>query len=448
MKQKTILIKNANIVNEGVIFKGDILIEGEFIKEINDSISAKSSDVHVIDAEDKYVLPGAIDDQVHFREPGLTHKANIETESRAAIAGGITSFIEMPNTNPQTTTVEKLEEKFAIAEKASFANYSFMFGGTNDNLEEILKVDSKTVAGLKLFLGSSTGNMLVDDPKVLEKIFKSTDMVISVHCEDEATIKKNFQEHLDKFGDNIPIRYHPIIRSEEACYLSSSKAIALAKKTGARLHVFHLSTGKETNLFSNKIPLKDKKITAEVCIHHLWFNDADYDKKGTHIKWNPAVKTEKDRIQLWDALLDDRIDVIATDHAPHTIEEKNNVYTSAPSGGPLVQHAMPAMLEMYHKGKISIEKIVEKMCHNPAILFQVEKRGYIKEGYFADLVFVDLNNPWTVKKDNILYKCGWSPFEGTTFKSRITHTFLNGSLVYQNAKFTNVKAAKRLTFNR
>tara|TARA_R110002096_G_scaffold164503_3_gene332568 strand:- start:28710 stop:30056 length:1347 start_codon:yes stop_codon:yes gene_type:complete len=448
MALKKTLIKNANIANEGSIFKGDILIEDEFIKEINDSISAKSSDVHVIDAEGKYILPGAIDDQVHFREPGLTHKGNIETESRAAIAGGITSFIEMPNTVPQATTVEKLEQKFEIAAKTSFANYSFMFGGANDNLDEILKVDSKNVAGLKLFLGSSTGDMLVDDPKVLEKIFKSTDMVISVHCEDEETIKKNFQEHLDKFGDDIPIKYHPIIRSEEACYLSSSKAIELAKKTGARLHVFHLSTGKETKLFSNKIPLKDKKITAEVCIHHLWFNDKDYDKKGTHIKWNPAVKTEKDRLQLWDALLDDRIDVIATDHAPHTIAEKNNVYTSAPSGGPLVQHALPAMLEMYHKGKISIEKIVEKMCHNPSILFQVEKRGYIKEGYFADLVLVDLNNPWTVNKDNILYKCGWSPFEGTSFKSRITHTFLNGSLVYNNAKFSDVKAAKRLTFNR
>ncbi len=448
MKQKTILIKNVNIVNDGSIFNGDILIEGEYIKEINDSISAKSADVHVIDAEGKYLLPGAIDDQVHFREPGLVHKANIETESRAAIAGGITSFIEMPNTNPQTTTVEKLDEKFEIASKTSFANYSFMFGGTNDNLEEILKVDPKTVAGLKLFLGSSTGNMLVDDPKVLEKIFKSTNMVISVHCEDEETIKKNFQEHFEKYGDDIPIECHPIIRSEEACYLSSSKAIELAKKTGARLHVFHLSTGKETDLFSKKIPLKDKKITAEVCIHHLWFTDKDYDEKGTLIKWNPAVKTEKDRDKLWKALLDDRIDVIATDHAPHTIEEKKNVYTSAPSGGPLVQHALPAMLEMYHKGKISLEKIVEKMCHNPAILFQIEKRGYIKEGYFADLVLVDLNNPWTVKKDNILYKCGWSPFEGTTFKSRITHTFLNGALVYQNAKVSDVKSAKRLTFNR
>lgn len=448
MKQKTILIKNAHIVNEGEVFNGDILIEGEYIKEIGESISAKSSDVFVIDAEGKYLLPGAIDDQVHFREPGLTQKATIETESKAAIAGGITSFIEMPNTNPQTTTIEKLEEKFEIASKTSSANYSFMFGGTNDNLDEILKVDAKNVAGLKLFLGSSTGNMLVDDAKVLENIFKSTKLLISVHCEDEATIKKNFQEHLDTYGEDIPVKYHPIIRSEEACYLSSSKAIKLAEKTGARLHVFHLSTGKETSFFSNKIPLKDKKITAEVCIHHLWFTDADYDKKGTLIKWNPAVKTEADKEQLWEALLDDRIDVIATDHAPHTIEEKKNVYTKAPSGGPLVQHALPAMLEMYHKGKISIEKIVEKMCHNPAILFEVEKRGYIKEGYFADLVLVDLNNPWTVTKDNILYKCGWSPFEGTTFKSRITHTFVNGSLVYQNSKFSDVKAAKRLTFNR
>lgn len=448
MNQETILIKNANIVNEGTIFNGDVLIEGAYIKEISSSISAKSADVHIYDAEGKYLLPGVIDDQVHFREPGLTHKGNIETESRAAVAGGITSFIEMPNTNPQATTIEKLEEKFDIAAKTSASNYSFMFGGTNDNLEEILKVDEKSVAGLKLFLGSSTGNMLVDDPKVLEAIFKSTNMVISLHCEDEATIKKNFQEHLDKYGNDIPVKYHPVIRSEEACYLSSSKAIELAKKTGARIHVFHLSTEKETHLFTNKIPLKDKKITSEVCIHHLWFTDKDYDQKGTLIKWNPAVKTKKDQDGLWEALLDGRIDVIATDHAPHTIEEKKNVYTEAPSGGPLVQHALPAMLEMYHRGKISIEKVVEKMCHNPAILFQVEKRGYIKEGYFADLVLVDLNNPWTVKKDNILYKCGWSPFEGTTFKSRITHTFVNGSLAYKNFKFYDLNAAKRLTFNR
>lgn len=448
MKLKTILIKNANFVNEGTIFNGDILIEGEYIKEIGASISAKTPDVRVIYAEGKYLLPGVIDDQVHFREPGLTQKATIETESKAAIAGGITSFIEMPNTSPQTTTIEKLEEKFDIASKTSAANYSFMFGGTNDNLDEILKVDPNNVAGLKLFLGSSTGNMLVDDTKVLENIFKNTKLLISVHCEDEATIQKNLQEYLDQYGEDIPVKYHPIIRSEEACYLSSSRAIKLAEETGARLHVFHVSTGKETRLFSNKKALKDKKITAEVCVHHLWFSDKDYEKKGTFIKWNPAVKTEDDRDKLWEALLDDRIDVIATDHAPHTLEEKNNIYTKAPSGGPLVQHALPAMLEMYHKDKISLEKIVEKMCHNPAILFQIEKRGFIKEGYFADLVLVDLNNPWTVKKDNIFYKCGWSPFEGTTFRSRITHTFVNGSLVYQNSKFTDAKAAKRLTFNR
>lgn len=448
MSNKITLIKNANIVNEGKVVEGDILIEGELIKEVASSISAKSADVTIIDTEGKHVFPGCIDDQVHFREPGLTHKANIETESRAALAGGITSFIEMPNTNPQTTTVEKLEEKFDIASKSSYANYSFMFGGTNDNLDEILKVDPKTVAGLKLFLGSSTGNMLVDNPQVLEKIFSSTDMVISVHCEDEATIRTNLQAHIDEFGEDIPIEKHPIIRSEEACYLSSSKAIELAKKTGARLHVFHLSTGKETKLFTNKIPLRDKKITAEVCIHHLWFSDEDYARKGTHIKWNPAVKTAKDRAQLWEALLDDRIDVIATDHAPHTIAEKNNPYTKAPSGGPLVQHALVAMCEMYHREKISLPKIAEKMAHNPSILFQVEKRGYIKKGYYADLVIVDLNSPWTVNKDNILYKCAWSPFEGTTFKSRITHTFVNGSLVYNNFKVLDVKAAKRLTFDR
>ncbi|MDO1501798.1 dihydroorotase [Winogradskyella maritima] len=446
--KNTLLIKNAKMVNEGQIFEGDLLIEDDIIKKIDTSISVKSADMNVIDAEGNYLLPGAIDDQVHFREPGLTHKANIETESRAAIAGGITSFIEMPNTNPQTTTVEKLEEKFEIASNSSYANYSFMFGGTNDNLEEILKVDPKTVAGLKLFLGSSTGNMLVDDPEVIEKIFSSTDMVISVHCEDEDTIRKNMAEYKAEYGDDIPMEFHPVIRSEEACYKSSSQAIALAKKTGARLHVFHLSTGKETALFDNAKPLKDKKITAEVCIHHLWFSDEDYKEKGTRIKWNPAVKKAKDREQLWKALLDDRIDVIATDHAPHTIEEKNNVYTKAPSGGPLVQHAYVALLEKHHEGKIKIEKIVEKFCHNPAILFNVEKRGYIKEGYYADLVLVNLNKPWTVNKDNILYKCGWSPFEGRTFRSRITHTILNGQLVYENFEVMEPRAGKRLTFNR
>ncbi len=444
----TTLIKNAKIVNEGQIIEADLLIVDGIIKQIEDSISAKSADIKVIDAEGNYVLPGAIDDQVHFREPGLTHKATIETESRAAVAGGVTSFIEMPNTKPQTTTIEKLEEKFSIAAKSAYANYSFMFGGTNDNLEEILKVNPKEVAGLKLFLGSSTGNMLVDDPEILEEIFSSTDLVISVHCEDEATIRENLEAYKSQYGDDIPIEFHPIIRSEEACYLSSSKAIELAKKTGARLHVFHLSTGKETELFTNKIPLKDKKITAEVCTHHLWFSDEDYKEKGTLIKWNPAVKKKSDREQLWEALLDDRIDVIATDHAPHTLEEKSNPYTSAPSGGPLVQHAYVAMLEAYHQGKIGIEKIVEKMAHNPAILFDVHKRGYIKEGYYADIVIADLNNPWTVNKDNILYKCGWSPFEGTTFKSRITHTFVNGTLVYHNFKVLDVKAGQRLTFDR
>ena len=448
MQKKSILIKNARIVNEGRIFNGDVLIENQFIKEISESISAKNGDSEVIDAENKFLLPGMIDDQVHFREPGLTHKANIATESKAAIAGGITSFIEMPNTVPQATTIEKLEDKFKIAAESSFANYSFMFGGTNDNLEEILKVDSKNVAGLKLFLGSSTGNMLVDNPEVLEQIFSSTDMIISVHCEDEQTIRENTQKYVSEYGDDIPVKYHPIIRSEDACYLSSSKAIELAKKTGARLHVFHLSTAKEMKLFTNKTPLKDKRITAEVCIHHLWFSDEDYDKKGTLIKWNPAVKSSTDREALWKALLDDRIDVIATDHAPHTKEEKDNPYTKAPSGGPLVQHAVVALMEAYHQNQISIEKIVEKMAHNPAILFQVEKRGFIKKGYYADLILVDPHNPWTVTKDNILYKCGWSPFEGTTFKSRITHTILNGSLVYHNTQFSNHNAAMRLTFNR
>lgn len=448
MHTNSILIKNAQIINEGNNFAGDVLIEGQHIKEIATSISVENSNVTIIDAKGNYLLPGVIDDQVHFREPGLTHKATIESESKAAISGGITSFIEMPNTNPQATTIDKLEDKFQIASKTSSANYSFMFGGTNDNLEEILKVDCRKVAGLKLFLGSSTGNMLVDNPEVLEKIFESTDLLISVHCEDEDTIKQNTAHYLKKYGENIPIKYHPKIRSAEACYISSSKAVALAKKTGARLHVFHLTTAKEMELFSNSKPLKEKKITAEVCVHHLWFSDTDYEAKGTFIKWNPAVKSAKDRAALWEALLCDKIDVIATDHAPHTIEEKSNSYMKAPSGGPLVQHALVAMMEACHNGRISVEKMVEKMCHNPAILFQIEKRGYIKQGYFADLVLVNPNNPWTVKKDNILYKCGWSPFEGTTFNSRISHTIVNGVIVYENERFTNANAAMRLTFNR
>ena len=390
-----ILIKNAHIVSDGKILLGDVYIESGIIKEVADHISAKSPDVNVFDAEGNYLLPGVIDDQVHFREPGLTHKEDIASGSRAAVAGGITSFIEMPNTNPQTTTIELLEEKFATAKESSVANYSFMFGGTNDNLEEIKKINPKNTAALKLFLGSSTGNMLVDDEKTLEEIFKHSPVLIAVHCEDEQTIKDNLAKHKEEFGDDIPMVYHPKIRSEEACYLSSSKAVKLAKKTGARLHVFHLSTAKELSLFDGKKPLKDKKITAEVCIHHLWFNNSDYEQKGTRIKWNPAVKTEKDQKALFKALLEDKLDVIATDHAPHTKEEKDQVYTKAPSGGPLVQHALPAMLEFYHQDKITLPKIVEKMCHNPAILFQIEKRGYIKEGYKADLVLVDLNAPWT-----------------------------------------------------
>jgi len=443
-----LLIKNAQIINEGKIINSDIFINNGLIEEISNSISIKSSDVKIIDAENNFVMPGVIDDQVHFREPGLTHKANIESESKAAVAGGITSFIEMPNTIPQATTIEELEKKFEIASKDSYANYSFMFGATNDNIDEILKVDSKNVAALKIFLGSSTGNMLVDNSEVLEEIFSKTNLLIAAHCEDENTIQKNLKKYIKNYGDDIPMKYHPIIRSSEACYLSSSKAIKLAKKTGARLHVFHLSTALETNLFSNRLPLEKKKITAEVCVHHLWFSDEDYDTHGSRIKWNPAVKSSADRDALWKALLDDRIDVIATDHAPHTNEEKDSNYTTCPSGGPLVQHALPAMLEAFHENKISLEKIVEKMCHNPAILFQIKNRGFIRTGYHADLVIFNLNKPWTVNKKNILYKCGWSPFEGKSFKSRISHTIINGEVIYDNFKISNKKNAKRLNFDR
>ena len=441
-----LVLKNCNVINENVESQVDIAIKNQRIEKIAASITSESSEE--LDLSGKLVIPGLIDDQVHFREPGLTHKANIFTESRAAIAGGITSFIEMPNTIPNATTIIELNKKFDIASNTSYANYSFMFGGTNDNLDEILKVDPKKVAALKLFLGSSTGNMLVDNPKVLEEIFSKTDLLIAVHCEDEQTIRFNTNKYKKQFGDDIPIKMHPVIRSEESCYLSSSRAIELAKKTGARLHVFHLSTAKEMSLFSNNQPLIDKKITAEVCIHHLWFSDEDYESKGTLIKWNPAVKKSSDRQALWDALLNDKIDVIATDHAPHTLDEKSNSYLKAPSGGPLVQHAVVALMESYHKGRISLEKLVEKMCHNPAILFQIEKRGFVREGYYADLILVDPNDPWTVNKNNILYKCGWSPFEGITFNSKITHTFLNGSLIYHNNKFSKDKAAMQLTFNR
>lgn len=442
-----ILIRNVKIVNEGSIKKMDILIDGSIIAQIATKIEADQK-TQIIDAKGNYLLPGLIDDQVHFREPGLTHKATIATESKAAVAGGITSFIEMPNTIPQATTQQLLEDKFNIASKTSYANYSFMFGGTNDNLDELLKTNPKNVAAIKLFLGSSTGNMLVDDQEILEKIFSSTNMVIALHCEDEETIKTNLASYKKIYGDDIPVELHPVIRSDRACYISSSKAVELAKKTGARIHIYHLSTAIETALFRNDIPLKDKKITAEVCVHHLWFDENDYAKKGNLIKWNPAIKTKSDKETLLKALIDNKIDIIATDHAPHTLEEKNNPYTKAPSGAPLVQHALIALLEMHKQNKIGLETIVEKACHNPAILYKIEKRGYIKEGYYADLVLVDLNKPQTINKENILYKCGWSPFENTTFSSSIITTFVNGNIIYNNGAFNDMVKGKRLIFNR
>lgn len=444
---ESILIQGATVVNEGQTKSMDVRIEGERIAQVAQHINPKEKD-KLIDAKGLHLLPGLIDDQVHFREPGLTHKADIASESQAAIAGGITSFIEMPNTQPQTTSVQAMNEKFQLASGRAAANYSFMFGGTNDNLNEILNVDPTQVAGLKLFLGSSTGNMLVDQPEVLEKIFSSTNLVISVHCEDEQTIKENTAHYKSIYGEDIPVELHPLIRSEEACYLSSSQAIALAKKTGARLHVFHLSTAKETDLFDNSIPLEEKKITAEVCVHHLWFSDKDYADKQTRIKWNPAVKTQADQDGLWAALNDDRIDVLATDHAPHTLIEKQNPYTQAPSGGPLVQHALLALLTAAKNGKISLEKLVQKACHNPAILFDVKDRGFLRPGYYADMVLVDLQGKTHVTKDNLLYKCQWSPFEGTVFDASIHSTFVNGTLAYAGGKVLNVNAGKKLEFDR
>jgi dihydroorotase len=441
-----ILIKNAQIVNEGKVYKSDVLVEDKIIKEI--SFDIKTDTDQIINAKGLYLLPGVIDDQVHFREPGLTHKANIYTESRAAVAGGITSFMDMPNTNPQTLTQKLLEEKCQIASEKSIANYSFFMGASNDNLEEVLKTNPENVGAIKIFMGSSTGNMLVDNKEVLEDIFKKSPMLIAVHCEDEATIQENIRKVKKQFGEDVPISEHPKIRSVDACYKSSSIAVELAKKHNTRLHVFHLSTAKEIELFDNSIPLKDKRITAEVCIHHLWFDESKYEEKGTFIKWNPAIKKESDKTALLQALLDGKLDVIATDHAPHTLEEKANPYFKAPSGGPLVQHALPAMLKFVHQGKISLEKVVEKMCHNPAICFKVEKRGFIKEGYFADLVLVNLNNPWEVNKENILYKCGWSPFEGETFNAQITHTLVNGHIVYEYGNFNESKRGMRLTFDR
>ena len=440
------LLKNAQIINEGGIVTADVMIQGDRIVKVAKSINDEAAEV--IDLSGKFLMPGVIDDQVHFREPGLTHKGRIYTEAKAAVAGGITSFMEMPNTKPQALTQVLLEEKYLIGAKDSLANYSFFMGASNENLEEVLKTDPKQVAGVKIFMGSSTGNMLVDDKQVLNDIFSKCDMLIAVHCEDEETVRKNSAQMKDKYGEDLPIRFHPIIRSEEACYKSSSMAVELAKKHNTRLHILHISTDKETNLFRNDIPLGQKRITAEACIHHLWFDESSYDEKGTHIKWNPAVKSAKDKEGVWKALLDNRIDIIATDHAPHTIDEKNNKYFEAPSGGPLVQHALVAMLEFYHQGKVSLEWIVEKMCHAPATCFQVKERGFIREGYYADLVVVDLDKPWIVAKDNILYHCGWSPFEGETFKSSVVKTFVNGNLVYDGGAFDESHRGMRLEFDR
>jgi len=443
---KNFLIKNALLVNEGRSYISDVLIRDGKISVIEENIEA-TEDVEIIPAEGKILIPGAIDDQVHFREPGLTHKGDIESESKAAVAGGITSYMEMPNTVPNTLTQELLEEKYQIASGKSLANYSFYIGAGNDNIEEVLKTNPANVCGVKVFMGSSTGNMLVDNLETLESLFSKCKLLIAVHCEDENIIKENTEHYRKLYGDDLPVSYHPKIRTADACYKSSSMAVALARRYKTRLHVLHISTQKELSLFEAK-DLKDKHITAEACVHHLWFSEKDYESKGTLIKWNPAVKSSSDRDAVFKAVLDNTIDVIATDHAPHTFEEKQNNYFKAPSGGPLVQHSLVAMLEFYHQGKITLEKIVEKMCHAPAECFNVEKRGYIKKGYWADLVLVDLNAPWTVEKENIDYKCGWSPFEGTTFKSKVTHTFVNGHLAYIHGSFNEAEKGMRLTFER
>lgn len=444
---ETILISNANIVNEGKVFQGDVLIKGNRIDIVGRDLASRSVDL-VIDAKGQHLFPGAIDDQVHFREPGLTDKGNIYTESRAAVAGGVTSFMEMPNTNPPTFTQELLEQKYQVASRTSLANYSFFMGAANDNLDEVMKTDISKVCGLKIFMGSSTGNLLVDDPQTLELFFARFPSLIAAHCEDEETIRKNAAAFKEQYGDDVPIECHRLIRSAEACFISSSFAVNLAKKHGTRFHVLHISTARETSLFDNSIPLEKKKITAEACIHHLWFNDADYKRLGTLIKWNPAIKTDTDQREILKALLDNRIDIIATDHAPHTWQEKQGKYFSAPSGGPLVQHSLVAMLEFYHQGRITLEKIAEKMSHNPAVAFQVKDRGFIREGYFADLALVNLQEPWTVDKENIVAKCNWSPFEGQMFMSKVKKTWVSGHLAYDEGKFDDGQKGQRLTFNR
>jgi len=443
----TILIKNATIINEGGKRTGSVLTKDDLIEKVIFDGTLPQAD-QVIDATGKLLIPGAIDDQVHFREPGLTHKADMQSESRAAIAGGITSFMEMPNTTPQAVTQEVLEDKYKLAAEKSSANYSFYIGATNDNIEELLKTDPKKVCGIKIFMGSSTGNMLVDNESVLDRIFAESPVLIATHCEDEATIQENTTIYKNKFGEDLPFKYHPVIRSAEACYKSSKKAADLARKHDARLHILHLTTGKELELLDNNLPLEQKKITGEVCVHHLWFSEEDYDQYGSRIKWNPAVKSANDRKALRAGLNSGKLDVVATDHAPHTKEEKQNKYFKAPSGGPLVQHALVAMLEMVKQGVFTYELVVEKMCHAPATLYQIEKRGYIREGYKADLVLIDTDCPSEVNSENILYKCGWSPFEGTTFSHAITHTLINGQLAYQEGKIKESIRGERLTFNR
>jgi dihydroorotase len=438
----SILILNARIINEGKVFEGDVLTKGRYIEKIGTNLQSQKAD-RVIDAKGHILLPGIIDDQVHFREPGLTHKGTIQTESRAAVAGGVTSYMEMPNTVPPAFTRELVEEKYRIAAGTSLANYSFYIGASNDNLEEVLTTDANTICGLKIFMGSSTGNLLVDDPQTLEAFFSRFPSLIATHCEDEPTIRKNTAEFREKYGEDMPVSYHPLIRSEEACYQSSSFAVDLARKYGTRLHVLHISTAKEISL-----PLEKKKITAEACVHHLWFNDQDYERLGTRIKWNPAIKTAADQQAILKGVLDNHLDLIATDHAPHTLEEKENSYFNAPSGGPLIQHSLVAMLEFYRLGKLSLKNIVQKMCHNPAIAFQIQKRGFIRESYFADLVLVDLNKPWIVKKDNILSRCGWSPLDGIMFKSAVTHTIVSGHLAYAEGQFDDRNPGQRLEFDR
>lgn len=444
---KTILILNAQVVNEGTIQSADVFVKDGLIEKIGTNLSGLTADT-VIDATGKYLLPGVIDDQVHFREPGLTHKACIHSEARAGVAGGVTSFMEMPNTVPNALNQELLADKYEIAARTSLANYSFYMGASNDNIEEVLKTNIQNVCGVKVFMGSSTGNMLVDNEKTLENIFSNSPLLIATHCEDEATVRANSAIYKERFGDNPHPRVHPEIRNVEACYKSSSMAVELAKRHNARLHILHITTGEETAIFTNEIPLKEKRITSEVCVHHLWFDARDYETLGNQIKCNPAVKADGHKQQLLQALLDDKIDVIATDHAPHTWAEKQNPYWSSPSGLPLVQHPLNLMLEFYKEGKITLEKIAEKMSHAVADCFQISKRGYIREGYWADLVLVDLNESTTVTKENVYYQCGWSPLEGQTLHSKITHTIVSGHLAFQDGTFDESVTGKRMLFER